>query len=107
MKAESVTIYVYGAEQICASCVGMPSSKETYEWLKAAISRKYPEQSFGIEYVDFQNPPESEKEFAERVVEEDLIYPVVVIDGEIIAEGNPRLKDIYKVMENRGYEPVR
>lgn len=108
MGKQKVEIYVYGTEQICASCVGMPSSKETYEWLQAAIGRKYPDQPFEIRYVDFQNPPEGEKEsaFSERVIEEDLIYPVIVIDDEIIAEGNPRLKDIYKVMAGYGYEEV-
>lgn len=38
---KKVAIQVYGAEQICASCVGAPSSKDTFEWLKAALSRKY------------------------------------------------------------------
>ncbi|MBS4195216.1 YuzD family protein [Lederbergia citri] len=107
MKKE-VEIFVYGAEQICASCVGMPSSKETYEWLDAAISRKYPEQPFTIKYIDIFNPPEEEKHrlFATHVIEEDLFYPVVTIGEEIIGEGNPKLKDIYKEMEKYGYEEV-
>ncbi|GAA3319967.1 hypothetical protein GCM10020331_029050 [Ectobacillus funiculus] len=45
-------ISVYGAKVICASCVGMPSSIETFEWLQAAIRRKYPEQLFQFEYID-------------------------------------------------------
>ncbi|MBS4178559.1 YuzD family protein [Lederbergia citrea] len=104
MKQE-VEIFVYGAEQICASCVGLPSSLDTYEWLEAAISRKFPEQSFKIQYVDIYDPPEAEKirQFAERVIEEDLFYPVVTIRGEIIGEGNPRLKDLFKEMEKYGY----
>ncbi|WP_432806348.1 YuzD family protein [Lederbergia citrisecunda] len=103
-----VEIFVYGAEQICASCVGMPSSKETYEWLDAAISRKYREQPFTIQYIDIFNPPEEEKhqQFATRVIEEDLFYPVVTIGEEIVGEGNPKLKDIYKEMEKYGYEEV-
>jgi len=105
---KKVDIFVYGAEQICASCVGMPSSKETYEWLDAAISRKYPEQPFTIQYIDIFNPPEEEKHrlFATRVIEEDLFYPVVTIGEEIVGEGNPKLKDIYKEMEKYGYEEV-
>lgn len=103
---KTAEIHIYGAEQICASCVNLPSSKETYEWLEAAISRKFPNQSFHIAYYDILNPPEEEdkKQFCLKVVEEDLFYPVVVINGEIVAEGNPRLKDIYKVMEDDGYK---
>ncbi|RWR06354.1 YuzD family protein [Siminovitchia fortis] len=104
MKKEA-EILVYGAEQICASCVNLPSSKETYEWLEAAISRKFPDQPFKIRYIDIFNPPEEKvvKEFAERVIEEDLFYPVVTMDDEIIGEGNPRLKDVYRKMEEYGY----
>ncbi len=39
-------IEVFGAEIICASCVNAPSSKDTYEWLQAAIDRKFPNQPF-------------------------------------------------------------
>jgi disulfide oxidoreductase YuzD len=98
-------IVVYGAEQVCPSCVNLPSSKETYEWLEAAISRKFPNQSFTIKYVDIFQPPEDEemKAFAIRVIEEDLFYPVVVIEGEIVGEGNPKLKTIYAKLEKYGY----
>ncbi|MBP1969529.1 disulfide oxidoreductase YuzD [Virgibacillus natechei] len=33
MDTNKVMITIYGAEQICASCVGAPGSKDTYEWL--------------------------------------------------------------------------
>lgn len=102
---KQLSIYVYGAEQLCASCVNLPSSKETYEWLQAAIERKYPEQPFKIEYIDIFNPPEDEakKDFANRVIEEDLFYPLVLIEDKIVGEGNPRLKTIFSEMEKFGY----
>ncbi|SRR5690606_26267347 len=102
-----VEITVYGAEQICASCVNLPSSKETFEWLEAALKRKYPDQPFMITYVDIFNPPEDEtkKAFANRVIEEDLFYPVVLVEDTIVGEGNPRLKTIYAEMEKYGYKP--
>lgn len=100
---EMVNVQVYGTKVICASCVGMPSSTETFEWLQAAIGRKYEgqENKFNFEYIDFQEEQEDEdkKAFAERVVEEDLFYPVVLINGEIVGEGNPRLKDVYEEIE--------
>ncbi|MBC1923071.1 YuzD family protein [Listeria grayi] len=102
---EAVTIYVYGSSIPCASCVGAPSSKETEEWLRAAIRRKFPEQSFRVIYVDIFDPPNQQetRQLAEKIVEEDYIYPVIVVDNEVVAEGNPRLKDIYAIMLDRGY----
>ncbi|KQL21078.1 YuzD family protein [Cytobacillus solani] len=104
MKRE-VEINVYGAEQLCPSCVNLPSSKETYEWLQAALERKYPHQPFKITYVDIHNPPEDneKRSFAERVIEEDMFYPVVLIEDQLVGEGNPRLKTIYAEMEKHGY----
>jgi len=85
--------------------VNLPSSKETYEWLQAALERKYPNQPFKITYVDIHNPPEDEEKrsFAERVIEEDMFYPVVLIEDQLVGEGNPRLKTIYTEMERHGY----
>ncbi|MGX6445428.1 YuzD family protein [Neobacillus sp. K501] len=106
MTITEVEIVLYGAEQLCPSCVNLPSSKETFEWLEAAIGRKYPNQPFKITYVDIHQPPtESEKEnFAKRVIEEDMFYPVVVIKEKVVGEGNPRLKTIFSEMEKYGYK---
>lgn len=102
---QKVDIFVYGAEQNCASCVNLPSSKETFSWLQEAIARKFPNQSFNICYIDIFNPPEQleRKQFAKQVIEDDMLYPVVTIGDEVVGEGNPRLKDIYKEMEKYGY----
>ncbi len=96
-----VKISVYGAKVICASCVGMPSSTETFEWLQAAIGRKYPEQLFQFEYIDiFEQHDDLHKQlFARRVVDEELFYPVVLVNDHIVGEGNPRLKDVYEEIE--------
>ncbi|MCM3167205.1 YuzD family protein [Peribacillus frigoritolerans] len=105
MERKDIEIEVYGAEQICASCVNLPSSKDTCEWLEAALTRKFPEQPFKISYIDMYNPPETlkQKSFAEKMIEEDLFYPLVLIEGEIIAEGNVRLKKVVETMEKYGY----
>jgi disulfide oxidoreductase YuzD len=102
-----VTIKVYGTEQLCASCVNLPSAKETAAWLEAALSRKYGHDAVAIEYCDFQQPKTAEdKAWAERIVNEDLWYPLVVISGEIVGEGNPKLKDIYAKLETLGVKPL-
>jgi disulfide oxidoreductase YuzD len=108
MTNTTVEIILYGADQLCPSCVNLPSSKETFEWLEAAIARKFPEQAFKMTYVDIYHPPtDIEKEnFAKKVIEEDLFYPVVVIKGKIVGEGNPRLKTIFNELEKYGYQAI-
>ncbi|MGG1251744.1 YuzD family protein [Brevibacillus agri] len=103
----SVEIKVFGTEQFCASCVNLPSAKETAEWLQAALSRKYGSGSIRIVYSDFQHPQtDDDKSWATRIIEEDLWYPLVVISGEIVGEGNPKLKDIYEKLESMGVTPL-
>ncbi|MEH7076375.1 YuzD family protein [Neobacillus drentensis] len=106
MSSSEVEIVVYGAEQLCPSCVNLPSSKETFEWLEAAIARKFPDQPFKMTYVDIYQPKgESEKQnFAKRVIEEDMFYPIVVIKEKIVGEGNPRLKTIFSELEKYGFQ---
>lgn len=100
-------ILVYGAEERCASCVNAPSSIETTSWLEAALSRVYDPNHFRVRYVDIYAPQsEEEKKFAERVFNEDLWYPVVVIENSVITEGNPNLKVIYKKMDEMGIRKI-
>lgn len=101
-----VEIIIFGAEQVCASCVNLPSAKDTYEWIEAALKRKFKEQPFLISYVDIYQPPmnKEKQEFATRIIEENLFYPVVVIGNKIVGEGNPKLKVIYAEMEKYGYQ---
>lgn len=102
-----VEIVVYGAEELCQSCVRLPSSKETVEWLEAAISRKFPNQNFVLSYVDIYNPPSEDpakEAFSRKVVEEEMFYPVVVINEKVVGEGDPRLKSIFAELENYGFK---
>lgn len=104
MEKRNVTITVYGAEQICASCVGAPGSKDTYEWLQAAIGRKYADDTIRYEYIDINEPPnvQEHQQFVERIVEGDLLYPLVCLNDEIVGEGIPRLKPIYQALDKNG-----
>ncbi|MBA4536011.1 YuzD family protein [Bacillus aquiflavi] len=106
MIKKAVEVSVYGADQLCPSCVNLPSSKDTYEWLEAAISRKFPNQPFTFSYVDIFNPPndKSKRRFAKKIIDEDLFYPLVLVEDKIVGEGNPRLKTIYHELEKYGYK---
>jgi len=104
MEKDSLVVTVYGRDQICASCVGAPGSKDTYEWLQAAIGRKYNTENVQYEYIDMDenNQPTKHKEMIEQMEEEDMFYPLVLMNDEIVAEGIPHLKAIFREIEARG-----
>jgi len=106
MESKPVEIVLYGAEQLCPSCVNLPSSKETFEWLEAAVARKFPGQAVKMTYVDIYQPAgvREKIDFAQKVIDEEMFYPVVVIGGKIVGEGNPRLKTIFGELEKHGYK---
>ncbi|WP_134704010.1 DUF1462 family protein [Ammoniphilus sp. YIM 78166] len=98
-----VQVIVYGAQELCASCLHAPSSLETASWLDAALKRVYDEHAIEVRYVDIHQPENPEDQlFSKRVIEEDLWYPVVVIQGDVVTEGNPDLKVIYKKLDELG-----
>lgn len=108
MNDQKVKIEVYGADVICASCVNAPSSKDTYEWLDAAISRKYPDQPFTIDYIDIEGPVEDpeQAEIAEQVRNDEFFYPLVRIGNEVVGEGYIRLKPVFLELEKHGFSAV-
>jgi|SRR5690625_4277148 len=104
MAKKKVVLTVYGAEHICPSCVGAPGSKDTYEWLQAAIGRKYVDDVIAYEYVDIdeEQTEEHHRQFVEKVFEEDLFYPVVLVNGELVTEGVTQLKPVYEALDKHG-----
>lgn len=102
-----VDIVVYGSDTPCPSCLHAPSSRETKEWIEAAIHRKFPGRTFPVRYVDIEQPDnEKDEAYCERILAEEFFYPLVVINDQVVGEGDPRIKTIYRAIENQGYEPV-
>ncbi|MEG0473949.1 MAG: YuzD family protein [Solibacillus sp.] len=101
-------IEIFGANIICASCVNAPSSKDTYEWLQAAITRKYPNQSFSIRYIDIEGVIDNDRdaEYANRIQEDEFFYPLVLINDEVVGEGYIQLKPVFSTLENLGFTPA-
>lgn len=105
MTFQSINIEIYGADVVCASCINAPSSKDTYEWLQAAIDRKFPNHKVIFNYIDIEKPIENEKQqsIADRIAEDEFFYPLVMINDEMIGEGYIQLKPIYAALEKYGY----
>ncbi|WP_112181729.1 MULTISPECIES: YuzD family protein [Paraliobacillus] len=100
----SITIAVYGAEKICSSCINAPSSKETFDWIKAAVPRKFPNfDDFEYVYVDIfkQTNNSKEQNWIDQIQKDNLFYPIIVIDDQFVCEGDPRIKVVYQQIEQR------
>ncbi|MGB5947535.1 YuzD family protein [Paenisporosarcina sp.] len=105
MEKKTLSIEIFGAEIACASCVNAPTSKDTYEWLQAAIDRKYPNQPYKITYIDIQQPIDNERQqdIANRVLDDEFFYPLVMIEGEVVGEGNIQLNPVFAELEKNGF----
>ncbi|WP_394190494.1 YuzD family protein [Paenisporosarcina quisquiliarum] len=105
MDKKSVSIDIYGADIICASCVNAPTAKDTHEWLQAAISRKYPSHSVSFTYIDIEKPIEDERHqaIANRILEDEFFYPLVMIEGEVVGEGYIQLQPVFQELEKHGF----
>jgi disulfide oxidoreductase YuzD len=105
MNNSKTNIEIYGADIICASCVNAPSSKDTYEWLQAAIDRKYPNQPYDITYIDIESDvsDDKHKKIAQQIQDDEFFYPLVMINDEMIGEGYIQLKPVFTALEKYGY----
>lgn len=107
MSMKQPIIEIYGADIMCASCVNAPSSKDTYEWLQAAVTRKYPNQAFSIRYIDIEGVIENERDqdYANRIQEDEFFYPLVLINDEVVGEGYVQIKPVFTALEQLGFVP--
>lgn len=97
-----IDVTVYGAKQLCASCLHLPSSEETASWLSAALARDYGE-AVRVRYVDIGRPErEEDQKYADLILNDTYAYPLVVINDEIVGEGDPRLPVIRRKLEQLG-----
>ena len=105
MNAKQVRVEVYGADVVCASCVNAPTSKDTFEWLDAAIQRKYPDHPFEIVYVDIESelPDDRQQSIAEMVKNDEYFYPLVLVNEEVVGEGYIQLKPVFSELEKHGF----
>ncbi|MCE4970332.1 YuzD family protein [Staphylococcus chromogenes] len=98
-----VSVVVYGADVICASCVNAPSSRNTYEWLQSILERKYPDIQFEYTYVDIEKDTENlsdhDQQYIEQINEDELFYPLVTMNDEYVTDGYVQLKPITRFID--------
>lgn len=98
-----VSVVVYGADVVCASCVNAPTSKDIYDWLQALLKRKYPEITFEYTYIDFQKETENlsdhDQQFIEQLENDELFYPLITMDDMYVADGYIQSKQITRFVD--------
>lgn len=99
-----ISVVVYGAEVVCASCVNAPTSIDTYQWLQALLLRKCPQHHFEFTYIDIRNDTENltdhDMQFIERINEDELFYPLVTMNDEYVADGYIQYKQITRFIKS-------
>ena len=99
-----ISVVVYGAEVVCASCVNAPTSIDTYQWLQALLLRKFPQHYFEFTYIDIRNDTENltdhDMQFIERINEDELFYPLVTMNDEYVADGYIQYKQITRFIKS-------
>ena len=85
-----ISVVVYGAEVVCASCVNAPTSIDTHH--------------FEFTYIDIRNDTENltdhDMQFIERINEDELFYPLVTMNDEYVADGYIQYKQITRFIKS-------
>lgn len=92
-------VNVYGRDIICESCTDALSSRETYDWLSRVLPEKYINDNFYVSYIDIDkdlNLSDFDEHIIEQIDDDELFYPLVVINDEIIQHGNVQIEPITK-----------
>ncbi|HJE20368.1 MAG TPA: YuzD family protein [Aliicoccus persicus] len=99
-----VAVKIYGRDVICASCVNAPGSKDTYEWLEALLPKKYSDTDFRFSYIDLDNAEnlsDHDDSLIEQINDDELFYPLVTMNDEVVQDGYVNLKPIYRWLDGQ------
>ncbi|ARQ03985.1 YuzD family protein [Macrococcoides caseolyticum] len=99
-----INVIIYGADVVCASCVNAPTSKDIYDWIQPNLKRKFPELTFNFSYIDINNSSnltDHDENIIEQINNDELFYPLITMDDEIVADGYIQLPQVTKFVEQK------
>lgn len=99
---EQVKVNVYGADVVCASCVNAPTSKDIFDWVQPNLKRKFNNVDFTFNYIDINdsaNHSDYDESIVERIQDDELFYPLITMNDEIVADGYIQLPQLTKYVE--------
>ncbi|UTH17002.1 YuzD family protein [Macrococcus epidermidis] len=97
-----INVIIYGADVVCASCVNAPTSKDIYDWVQPNLDRKFPDLQFNYNYIDInksENLTDHDENIIEQINHDELFYPLITMDDEIVADGYIQLPQVTKFVE--------
>ncbi|MCE4955786.1 YuzD family protein [Macrococcoides caseolyticum] len=97
-----INVIIYGADVVCASCVNAPTSKDIYDWIQPNLKRKFPDLQFNFSYIDIntsENLTDHDENIIEQINNDELFYPLITMDDEIVADGYIQLPQVTKFVE--------
>lgn len=97
-----INVIIYGADVVCASCVNAPTSKDIYDWIQPNLNRKFPDLQFNYSYIDIhksENLTDHDENIIEQINNDELFYPLITMDDEIVADGYIQLPQVTKFVE--------
>lgn len=99
-----INVIIYGADVVCASCVNAPTSKDIYDWIQPNLKRKFPGLTFNFSYIDINNSSnltDHDENIIEQINNDELFYPLIAMDDEIVADGYIQLPQVTKFVEKK------
>ena len=97
-----INVIIYGADVVCASCVNAPTSKDIYDWIQPNLKRKFPELTFNFSYINnSSNLTDHDENIIEQINNDELFYPLITMDDEIVADGYIQLPQVTKFVEKK------
>ncbi|MFC6118872.1 YuzD family protein [Macrococcoides bohemicum] len=97
-----INVIIYGADVVCASCVNAPTSKDIYDWIQPNLERKFPDLKFNYHYIDInksENLTDHDENIIEQINNDELFYPLITMNDEIVADGYIQLPQVTKFVE--------
>lgn len=97
-------INVYGRDVFCESRTDAPTAKETYKWLSELLLKKYMNDNIFVNYIDidkYLNLSDFDEHIIEQIDDGELLFPLVVINDEIIQHGNVRIKQVIEWIDSK------
>ncbi|WP_414054097.1 YuzD family protein [Macrococcus equi] len=97
-----INVIIYGADVVCASCVNAPTSKDIFDWIQPNLNRKFPELEFNYSYIDIhqtENLTDHDENIIEQINNDELFYPLITMNDEIVADGYIQLPQVTNFVE--------
>lgn len=97
-------VNVYGREVAPAGDVNMPDHRAVCKQLQHTLQNKFPEDDFYCNHIDMDavdNLTDHDENLIEQIDNDDLSYPLVTINDEIVDHGDVKTENVVMCLEQK------